>query len=264
MKKLLLSTVAVSVMAGSAIAADLPYRRAAPAPAFVAVPVFTWTGFYVGGNAGYGFGDGRVTTTGLTAGSQALIASRALPGGTKLDKGGFVGGGQLGYNYQVGSVVLGLETDIQYVDRDQTNAFRSTAGFATAYHSKIDYLGTVRGRIGYAMDRWMIYATGGLAYGEVTNAVASTNPALVTISGLRKGTETGYAVGAGVEYAMPMFNLGSSAATVKVEYLYYDLGKKTVTQNDVPAAGSIPLLANRFENNGHIVRAGLNWKFGAF
>ena len=265
MKKLLLATVALSALAGSAIAADLPYRRAAPAPlpAFVAVPVFTWSGMYLGVNAGYGFsGEGRATSAGLVPPASTAITNGFVAGGAKVDPAGFVGGGQIGYNYQMGSVVLGLETDIQYTDLEKGVAVASPiAGVSTGFKTKMDYLGTVRGRIGYAMDRWMIYATGGLAYGEVTNShVISDIGTPFAIAGERSQTRTGYAVGAGIEYAIPAFNFGGSAATLKAEYLYYDLGKSTVTSSVL----GTPLFATRFENDGHLVRAGLNWKFSAF
>ena len=268
MKKLLLATVALSALAGSALAADLPYRGAAPAPAFVAVPVFTWSGMYVGVNAGYGFaGDGNITTSGNTPVTVGNVNAGFRPATVKNEREGFVGGGQIGYNYQIGSLVLGVETDIQYTDLEKSTNFLSGRGDPAAFKSSMDYLGTVRGRIGYAMDRWMIYATGGLAYAEVTNSAVFNNfaaPAQVQFLGSRSGTETGYAVGGGVEYAMPTFNFGGSAATFKVEYLYYNLGDRNVT-----VAGILPTnLSNsynsKFSNDGHIVRAGLNWKFSAF
>ena len=261
-KKLLLGTVALSALAGSALAADLPYRRAAPAPAFVAVPVFTWTGFYVGANAGYGFaGDDNVSTVGLNAAARGYIASGVSAAGTKLDKSGFVGGGQIGYNYQIGALVLGAEADIQYTDLSKTSNLAFPGSNFSSYRSSMDYLGTVRGRIGYAMDRWMIYATGGLAYGDVYSRHFDGAAGVPLYVGARSGTETGYAVGAGVEYAMPAFNWGGSAATVKLEYLYYDLGSRNITSVSSTGAG---YFNSRFQNDGHIVRAGLNWKFSGF
>ena len=268
MKKLLLATVALSALAGSALAADLPYRRAAPAPAFVAVPVFTWSGMYVGVNAGYGFsGDGNIATSGNTPVTIANVNAGFRPATVKNERNGFVGGGQIGYNYQVGALVLGVETDIQYTDLEKSTNFLSGRGDPAAFKSKMDYLGTVRGRIGYAMDRWMIYATGGLAYAEVTNSAVFNNfaiPGQVQFLGSRRGTETGYAVGGGVEYAMPTFNFGGSAATFKVEYLYYNLGDRNVTVAGVLPTNLSNSYNSKFSNDGHIVRAGLNWKFSAF
>jgi outer membrane immunogenic protein len=267
-KKLLLATVALSALAGTALAADLPYRRGAPmpvGPAFVAVPVFTWSGLYVGLNAGYGFsGDSNITTSGNQAGTAANVSNGFRAATIKNEREGFVGGGQIGYNYQIGALVLGLETDIQYTDFDTTSGYRSFRGDVSSYNNKMDYLGTVRGRVGYAMDRWMIYATGGLAYGDVNNSAVFNNfvTGLPQFAGGRSGTETGYTVGGGVEYAMPAFNFGGSAATIKLEYLYYDLGSRNITVANV--AGNGTSYNARFNNDGHIVRAGLNWKFGGF
>ncbi|MFD2222462.1 outer membrane protein, partial [Microvirga arabica] len=101
MKKILLSSVALLGLATGAVAADLPSRRAAPAPMIAAVPVFTWTGFYVGVNAGYGWSNDDFDSVDLA---------------DEDDDGGFVGGAQVGYNYQIGSFVVGLEGDIQYAD----------------------------------------------------------------------------------------------------------------------------------------------------
>ena len=245
MKRLLLSGVAalaVAAAATGASAADLPYGKGpppAPAP-FIPVPVFTWTGFYLGVNAGYGFstrsdrnddfsfsqtGFGRnvavtttpaVATTPLTVnGGTVVPAGTVVPGGSivNLDpivngntgffgtdnnrnrRDGFVGGGQIGYNYQFGAgtgFVVGIEADIQYADfgRDKNNnnfnlglagiptaafalpastyvfpATGSTFGNSLTGNRGIDYFGTVRARVGYAFDRFLPYVTGGFAYG---------------------------------------------------------------------------------------------------
>lgn len=270
MKKLLLATVALSAMAGVASAADLPYRRSAPAmmPAFVSVPVFTWSGMYIGVNAGYGFaGDGNITTSGNTAVTTNNVNAGFRAATVKNEPQGFVGGGQIGYNYQIGSLVLGFETDIQYTDLEKTTNFRSGRGDPSSYRTSMDYLGTVRGRLGYAMDRFMVYATGGLAYGDVNNSAVFSSFApgnQVQFVGRRSGIETGYAVGGGIEYAMPAFNFGGSAATLKVEYLYYDLGTNNVTVRGVLPTNLANSYNSRFSNDGHIVRAGLNFKFGGF
>jgi outer membrane immunogenic protein len=124
MKKILLSSVALLGLTAGAFAADLPSRRAAPAP-YVAVPVFTWTGFYVGVNAGYGFSDNNNNQGSFVAGPGALSAPLGGYAGT-VNRGngngnndGFVGGGQIGYNYQIGNWVVGIEADAQYADMNQ-------------------------------------------------------------------------------------------------------------------------------------------------
>lgn len=220
MKKYLVAGVAaLSVLAaGAAAAADLPARKGpVAAPAYVP-PAFTWTGFYVGANAGYGFGkftsDGRFYD----------------------DPKGFVGGGQLGYNHQIGQFVLGLETDIQYADLKSNGRAAFVPAGSTA---KLDYFGTVRGRVGVAFDRVLPYVTGGFAYGNGKLSV----PAL-GLSG--SNTQYGYAVGAGVEYAV------TNNLTLRGEYLYVSLDKERYFA---------PPATNRVGTDFSVVRAAVNYKF---
>lgn len=148
MKKILLSSVALLGLATGAMAADLP-SRVAPAPVAV-VPVFTWTGFYVGVNAGYGWTvDDTVTINGTTY---------------DIDADSFVGGAQVGYNYQIGSFVVGVEGDLQWAD----------------FGGDSDWFSTVRARAGVAFDRALVYATGGFAFADDAN---------------------GWSLGGGLEYA---------------------------------------------------------------
>jgi outer membrane immunogenic protein len=277
LKRLLLALAAGSALATGALAADLP-SRAAPAP-YVAVPVFTWTGFYIGGNAGYAFSDqNRVTTTGQAAANVTTVALGARPGFVALDQDGFTGGGQIGYNAQIGSFVIGIEADAAYTDLQRTLTVVTTApaavGGAAAtrnntFRSDLAFLGTVRGRVGYAWDRVLVYGTGGFAYGDVTTRANFSGPlpaAALQFTGGRAGIETGWAAGGGVEYAIPNWNwFGSSAVTLKGEALYYDLGRKTVAVNLVPGSGGVGTGYNsRFDTNGVIARAGINFKFGTF
>jgi outer membrane immunogenic protein len=157
-----LSLVSTAVLAAclttSTFAADLPSRAPPVAPIYYA-PVFTWAGLYVGLNAGVGWGDsGGVLVTGPTPGSTG-----ALSGGG--GDGRFVGGGQIGYNWQSGAMVYGLETDIQYVDSGGSVAWGPYSWWTGRGGGDGAYFGTVRARIGYAIDRTLIYLTGGLAYG---------------------------------------------------------------------------------------------------
>src|SRR4051794_12089266 len=129
MKKLLLSSVALLGLSAAAFAADLPSRRVAPAP-YVAVPVFTWTGFYVGVNAGYGFsnndrnslGSFQATSGSLTAPLNTYAGTVTTDGLNNRNNDGFVGGGQIGYNYQIGSFVIGVEADLQFADMNKSNS----------------------------------------------------------------------------------------------------------------------------------------------
>jgi len=303
MKSLLKSATALAgiVVAGSALAADLP-RRAAPPPVFTPVPVFTWTGFYAGFNAGYGFNtaDTRAPTVvgvpaGANAASSVFVTGAGVPTtgvlafGNRNSNDGFVGGGQIGYNYQFtpgSGVVVGIEADAQYVDfgRGRNNAFivpgRALAPGALVFNpngfSGLDFFGTVRGRLGYAWDRTLVYATGGFAYGSG----GGRDFGLPNSS--RDDFQTGWVVGGGVEYALPTDSFlnffRSSAVTLKVEGLYVNLdqgnrnngvfaqnaagGQVSVFSPGVVSVG--PANLYRRETEFAVVRAGLNYKFNAF
>ena len=304
MKKLLTSLAAFTALTTVASAADLP-RRAAP-PVFTPVPVFTWTGFYAGINAGYGFGleDSRDPTLIATADPRVVngpatslnVAGIAFDNGGRND--GFVGGGQIGYNYQFtpgSGVVVGIEADAQYADlggRNGRNGACGTAGIACAFTpgaalqpgvtlinptglQGLDFFGTVRGRIGYAFDRVLFYGTGGFAYGSFGGGRA------VDTDDFR----TGYAVGGGIEYALPTDSFlnffRSSAVTLKVEGLYVNFdgnnsrygfanaGGTIVTATPLPAIAptTASVIFNNFarrDNDFAVIRAGLNYKFGSY
>ncbi|HXX26325.1 MAG TPA: outer membrane protein [Pseudolabrys sp.] len=223
MKKLLLASMGVLALGiASASAADLP-RRAAPAPIYTPVPVYNWTGFYVGINGGGAFGHASVSNA---FGSQGFDADGGLVGGT------------LGYNWQVGQWVLGIEGDIDWADiRGSTSNGLCFGGTCSV---KNDWLATVRGRIGYAFDRFMPYITGGGAFGDVKTSV----PAF----GGQTNTQAGWTAGAGLEFAI------NGPWTAKVEYLYVDLGKDTC---DTGSCG----IATTTDFHTNIVRAGFNYRF---
>jgi outer membrane immunogenic protein len=278
-KRSLLTTASLVLLASTALAADLPSRRSVPEAPLV--PVFAWTGFYVGGNAGYIFSnDSQITTfgnNGPAAGPSTIfnVNSGARPGSVQLDPEGFTGGGQIGYNMQIGRFVFGLEADAAYTDYKKSVGVIGATGAQSNFSTDLSYLGTVRGRVGIAMDRVLVYGTGGFAYGDVehsaaffaTPAAGGTN--VVQFAGSRSETATGYAAGGGIEYALPTsFSLfGSNAVTLKAEALYYDLGRRNVVVADTgaaPAATRGQSYTSQFETSGVIARAGINFKFGTF
>ncbi|GJD50911.1 hypothetical protein OPKNFCMD_3660 [Methylobacterium crusticola] len=294
-KTLLLAGAAATAFAGVASAADLP-RRAAP-PVFTPVPVFTWTGFYAGFNAGYGFdaSDDRAPTV-LGVGPTTRIFATAintystgvLAFNNRSSNDGFTGGGQIGYNYQFtpgNGFVVGLEADAQYVDfgRDRNRFAFASAGtvvpgtlvFNPNGFSGLDFFGTVRGRLGYAWDRTLVYATGGFAYGSG----GGRDFGLPNRS--TDDFQTGWTVGGGVEYALPTDSFlnffRSSAVTFKVEGLYVNLDRNngfngafavnnagrvvTTLDPDVVVVGGNPARRN---TEFAVVRAGINYKFGSY
>ena len=207
MKKLfagLLGLTAASALAFAANAADLyaggGYKDYAPAA--------VWSGFYFGGNLGYGQGP-----SGQLACADANNCNPTFGG---VSPAGWLGGVQGGYNWQgFGSpLVLGLETDIQA----STILGQGADSYGAAYKSRLQALGTVRGRAGYAMDRALVYFTGGLAYGSVDNEASGA-----TFVNNQNSVVTGYVLGGGLEYKV------KRDLSFKVEYQYVNLGKNDLS-----------------------------------
>lgn len=216
MKRLVLASVAVVTLMGAANAADMQRRQAMPTKAVPYVQMYNWTGAYVGINGGIGWGRSNFS---------APVAT-----GDFNTSGGMVGG-TVGYNWQAGQAVFGLEGDLDWANVRGSSA----CGAGLSCETRNNWLGTARGRVGYAFDRIMPYVTGGLAVGGVKNSI--------TGSGENSTTKAGYALGGGVEAAI------AGPWTAKVEYLYTDLGRT-----------SAPLGAD-VSSKSNTVRAGLNYRF---
>jgi outer membrane immunogenic protein len=274
LRRILLASAGAMALTSAAFAADLR----APPPV-MQPPVFTWTGFYVGINAGYHWGDSTLNftstdTSGLAAGGGLGVAQAfgTIPTTGASGAKGFIGGGQTGYNYQIDSFVLGLELDIDGATGTGSSSALLTnvpAGFdiptLTQSEQRLDWLGTLRARIGWTpIDRLLIYGTGGLAFGRSSASFSVVNAAAVPpLSDFASNSvSVGWAAGGGIEYALPD---EWSNWSVKVEYLYYDLGRTTGTvfyQNiDLTGAMESSSLTGQIRHNGNIVRAGLNYKF---
>jgi outer membrane immunogenic protein len=253
----LLAATALSTAAVSSVsAADLPVR-AAPPPIIATAPVFTWTGFYVGGNLGWGWRDDDNEAVVLTGpGIPAGIVGGTLNFDNGND-GNFLGGGQIGYNYQIGSFVVGVEADIQGIATDDNEAvFIPGPGFAGGtfvpgeFEDAADWFGTVRLRAGVAFDRFLVYATGGLAYTE---------------------DNTGWTVGGGVEWALPVNWLGASAVTLGLEGLWVSIDQDEDNDGRIgtftPVGGppvDVFLPLGNDEQEFFVARAKLNFKFGTY
>jgi outer membrane immunogenic protein len=203
--------VALAASATIASAADLP-RRSAPQVYTAPVPMFTWTGFYVGVNAGGIWGDFTKNASGINP------------------KTGFTGGAQLGYNYQIGSFVAGVEADYNYADLSGRQ-FIGTG----VQRGKLDSFGTIRGRLGLAFDRAMIYGTGGYAFGSNEIRVNGTKD---------DKYHNGYAVGAGLEYAF------TNNISAKAEYMFMGFEEKRYFGG--PGKAGI---------DASLVRGGINYRF---
>src|SRR4051812_18913951 len=349
MKKLLLSSVALFGLTATALAADLPRRTdVAPAPYVAAVPVFTWTGFYIGGNAGYGFSDrnndpfnddfgftnfGSGLSVQTNAGLAPVVPLSGFNNGfggfdNRNRHDGFVGGGQIGYNLQLtpgSGFVIGIEADAQYADFGRrrnddfggfgfgggTGIFTAATvlpdgpgsgilpptgvgngalgnvalfngvgnGFGNSFDRRpIDWFGTVRGRLGYAIDRLLIYATGGLAFTDRdddrndfgrfgfgsgiasgaslvgTNFYTTPGAALVgstvapTNTGFffddRRNDNWGWTVGGGIEYALASGFLGFNSVSVKIEGLYVNFERDRKNNGFFSGGGNVVGVSN--------------------
>ena len=282
--RIVLSCVGALALTGVALAADLPPQPMPPPPP----PPPMWTGFYAGFNAGYEWmthaGTNSTATPFFAAptwDTELATSSALATGSTGGSSNGFIGGFQAGYNLQTASnFVVGFETDIQGILGKSANGSLGGAGAPAAFpdetivsnvtsSSKLDYIGTARGRIGYLITPTvLLYGTGGLAYGQVstTTSVFQANLPLTPSfgsAGTVNATRVGWTAGGGLEW-MIMPNL-----SLKAEYLYYNLGSVTnnlgaltFIESDAPA----PLqyssgVTSRTRFNGNIVRAGIDYHF---
>lgn len=228
MMRMLLAATLLLAAAGEAMAADLPPVAPPPrAPATyvpIAAPIYNWSGIYIGINGGYGFGDTNWT---------------AVPTGSFNVDGGLVGG-TIGANWQMGPAVFGIEADGDWQGISGHDSVTSLCGGIC--ETKSDWVATVRGRLGYAFDRVLLFGTGGVAFGGIQSGF--------TGGPYQNNTEVGWTAGAGLEFAI------TDNVTAKVEYLFIDLSNATC---NVDCGGTTPV--SFYES---AVRGGINFKFNPF
>ncbi|WP_416356237.1 outer membrane protein [Aureimonas phyllosphaerae] len=253
------------LMAGPAAAADLTM-----AEPVVAVPVeapINFTGFTVGGFLGAAYSDGQADLGAYDGSLIRLDVSNGLfPQAIDDSDTSFLGGVSVGYNHQFGQFVAGVEADISWLDlnpraglnlRDpnpdpQFNGVQTI----TSYETEVEALGTVRARLGMAFDQTLVYATGGLAIGDVKNRFALAIPEFGYNSPDWSTSDTlyGYVVGGGIEHKL------TQSISVRAEGLYYDLENTTVYASD-PVAFPGQRISYGFDNDGFIGRIGLAYSF---
>jgi len=259
MKKTLLAGAASLALCSSfAMAADIPVKapmRPAPDPAY------NWSGFYVGANAGYSAGRAEIdyTTPFVT------LERTARPFG-------FIGGGQIGYNWQNGPWLYGVEADLAYrrgskrstflfpgtVPSTAGEPFGSITGDNAVFRSQQGWLGTTRGRVGQAWSNWLVYGTGGLAFGSTRHSVTETLAApdqasFRTVSD--RDQSVGWTAGAGAQVGLGQWSLG-------LEYLYVDLGKAKVTQPATTNLVVFPADTTAVHDTSHVLRFKLDYAIG--
>jgi outer membrane immunogenic protein len=249
--KLLAGTTLLALCgaAGSALSADLPPRMYEPPPAVMPAPaVFGWAGPYVGVHIGWGSANKDWTQT--LPGAFALAGNSA-----SFTADGVIGGGQIGYNWQTGAFVFGLEFDVS--GSGMSGNANQTFTPTWSSHTDINWLGTVTGRVGYVWDRVLLYAKGGFAWSDEDHFQQFT-PAGGTATEVSRvnNTHTGWIVGAGVEVGL------WANWTGKVEYNYIDLGSDNVTfTNIAPAPAARATDAWNIDQQIHMVKFGANYHF---
>ena len=250
--KVAVATAALIAGSGAAFAADAPiYDKGVVAPAPVVAPLWSWTGFYVGINGGYGWGNIDDDDNGLFG-----------PTTYNLDADGGVIGGQIGYNWQMDRFVFGVESDAQYANLSSTNNQLfdfdgdGTADDSLGIEAELNWFGTTRLRAGFAPGRFLIFATGGLAYGDADVGYSFNGDVNdVFLSSRDDETRLGWTVGGGVEGAI------TDNVTAKLEYLYVDLGDQDNAYRYTSAGTAIGTFSSSTQFEAHILRAGLNYKF---
>jgi outer membrane immunogenic protein len=272
MRKMLFAGAAfLTVATGSAMAADI--AKKAPIPVYTKapmMPVYSWTGGYIGVNAGYSWGDSEVSTTAVAGGyfANSSISAIATAGAQTINPNGFTGGGQIGYNWQVGSAtVVGLEADFEYFGLKRIVASGAVypccapSVFAIGQGVKTDWLATFRARLGYLVTpSTLFYVTGGGAVANLQGAFAfldTFGPALEF--GSFNTAKLGWTAGGGVEWAM------WSGWSAKAEYLFVSFPSVTTTSTNLVSGGfAFPtsVFTHTADLDAHIVRLGLNYKLG--
>jgi outer membrane immunogenic protein len=247
MKKFLVPGIVLSAfVVSSAMAADLPIRKAPPPPPVVAG--FDWSGFYIGGHVGYGWGETDIT-------DRTLLGSALLIPTQKFDSDGFLGGGQAGWNYQFGRFVLGTEVDFSFSDVQgnlTTTIIDTNASVDRS--SKATWIATATTRLGYAWDRVMVYSKLGAAWAQFDydNNISSI-AGVPVYSSTASETRSGWTVGTGIEWAF------AGAWSAKAEYNYMDFGRRTV---DFASFQGTPVNLD-VDQRISVIKAGVNYRFGA-
>jgi outer membrane immunogenic protein len=234
---LLAGTAPLILVSGSAMAADM---TPAPAPAYskapIMAPALNWTGFYVGGDGGYGF----------ASSSGTVVTAGFAPVGYSFNVNGPIAGGFVGGNYQMGSYVFGAEADWQWANLTGNSGSVSGLGGAATIATTVKSYGSARGRLGFAVDHWLLFGTAGWAWGTWSTAYGPAGgPVAATDSA---SSSKGWTAGAGVEYAF------TNNLLARVEYRYTNLGTVAFT------APTVSDLGNKVTIND--IRAGLAFKFG--
>jgi outer membrane immunogenic protein len=213
------------------------------------IPIYNWTGFYAGLHTGYSWGFTDID----------YLSGGALVAQPKHHNGGLLLGGQVGYNFQWGQFVAGIEADAAWRGGTANSTHIAANGLDfTDHHSGQGWLTTLRPRAGWAVNNFLLYGTGGVALGGVEHSFTERRP---TVAGASRTisedvTRGGWTIGAGVEAGFSQWSLG-------LEYLYVDLGKSTLNMPTQTISGvTFPGASSTFDDRSHTVRAKVNYRWG--
>ncbi len=213
-----------------------------------AMPMFDWTGAYVGGTVGYGWGNSATDGTSFYNDAAGTSYAGSLPGISYADKG-LLGGGEAGFNWQAGGLVFGVQADIAAANISGTYVDKA---HAYSVDGKLNWLSTVRAQAGVAMGRFIVYGTGGLAVGGLEADLHDTYATVVNTSDSK--TSVGYTVGAGVAAAL------SDHWIAKLEYQYVDLGTQDYRFKE-PSPPGWPLITATGKTTAGLLRASVDYRF---
>jgi outer membrane immunogenic protein len=266
MKNVLLGALALVTAAAAvpASAADLPLKSMAP-PA----PMYNWNGWYIGGNAGASWPGNSVTGYSGGPGTAALFAANEFPTSLAPGANSYLGGGQIGYNWQISRAsLIGLEADIQgwsYKGNSSTTPTTTLTPFTTSVEQHSNWFGTVRGRTGLLVSpNILFYATGGFAYGQTESSqstiaqgftLATCPAALPCAAASATSTRYGWAAGAGWEI------MATQNWTIRAEYLFLDLGVQSLAARTAAFAPPVTFTSSN-EFRANMLRVGFNYMFG--
>ncbi|HLH10287.1 MAG TPA: outer membrane protein [Methylovirgula sp.] len=238
----LIAAAAFCAASSAALAADLPTTKGPPVFTPPPTPIFTWTGFYIGGQVGYAFGNSNA--------NYAVTGNGPVVTSTSFHRDGVIGGGHAGYNWQFGgpqSFVIGIEGDINGTSANGSVPVAGVGAFPGGTAGARSLLeGSIRGRVGYAFDRVLIYGTGGVAFADFKNSYA-------TAIGLDNPyhSSVGWTVGGGIEYAI------DSNWSVRAEYRYSDFTR--YSENLINSTGTA--FDGRYHETEQQAQAGFSYRF---
>ena len=248
----LLASVSSAALIGGAAAADMPTKVPPPVPP----PVMSWTGPYIGINLGAAWNNAKFSDLGVPGTNPPLLYGTDRGANDPFwspNEAGFAGGGQVGYNYQTGNFVFGVEGDFSGIANKASVIFTPPlSGLPISATSDLEWMATVRGRLGLAFGQVLVYGTGGVAFARFSDAWGRTFAGGRDFA--KDETRSGWVAGGGLEYML------SRNWTVRVEGLYADFGSDTFSVVN-PPGNSSGTYSTKFQHTVTTARAGLNWKW---